>query len=966
MRAGLVALLQDLFKIRPDELRRTGYAFVYLFAAIGAFIIGRIARTVFFLEMPNYKEALPLAYIGTAIAVSTAMALYARFERKLRRDRTNMVTLAALLVITLAFRFAVHGGGAFVPWAFYFWVEVYGTFLVVQFWSFASEIFHARQAKRLFAVIGGGGVLANVAIGLAISNSVKSLGTENLLYLVSACLAVCLVMVTLLGREAKTELTAAHDRVGPGTRSAAGAVETRKVFATRHVQLIALVVVITYLVSTLVDYQFQAILGDSIPTKDERSAFLGKFYAYTGVIAGGIQFFLTSRILERFGLLVALLLLPITMLSGASGLLAVPLVTALAAITFTKGAENCLRYTVNDSTLQLLYLPLPAQLRGRAKTVIDGILKPLSIGVAGFGMALAMGSLEPLLGFSLGFKLEASQLGWAVAGGLVCWITMLLGLRHEYVKSLLMTLQKRRLNFADARFTIADEQTIAMLNRSLASDKLGEVIHALELLPFVSQKGRAGLAAKTLTLFQHPAHEVRVAALTYLRRSGSALRGEDVVPLLDDASAEVRAAAVQTLAAIERERSIQRADHLLADPDVRVRAAAVAGFVRYAGLDGVLASADRLKSMLGSQEPAEREHAAWILGEVGVQTFYQPLVPLFDDANEKVRLAAIDAAGRLRTPELIGPLTRQLERVRLRGAVVHALAQLGAAGEEVAVGLLADTNKAPAVRAQGARILARQGGSRAMELLSRHLFDPSGEVRTAVVQGMVTVFTKSPGVRHDAKLLDRALTAEARTYYEALAWLVDLAPDEQTLLLADALEHRQRQSIERVLLLLSLRYPAATMDAVARSLQSTQAATRANSVEVLDNLLTNHDKAVVLPLVDDAHPERRLAKGIELFGIERKSRELRLAELLHSQDTWLAAVATLATGTWGLAALEPQVRSLVDSPSPMCRETALVVLEKLATPHELRTDVQQLTQDPAPSVRRYAQHLLTRIEASPS
>ncbi|MEO0811536.1 MAG: Npt1/Npt2 family nucleotide transporter, partial [Myxococcota bacterium] len=304
MRAGLLAVLQNVFKIRPEEIKTTGLAFVYLFFAIGAFIIGRIARTVLFLEIPDYKQQLPLAYIGIAISVSTAMFLYRLVQGKLRRDKTNAITLALLIVGTLSFRFALKAGGEPVYWAFYFWVEVFGTFLVVQFWTMTNEIFHSRQAKRLFAIIGGGGVLSNVFIGFFVSGSVRALGTENLLYIISGCMAVSLVAVLWLGQIATPELEASRDR-GPKRTPSGAPVSRKKVFATRHVQLIALVVVLTYLVSTLVDYQFQAIIGDAIPGKDDRSAYLGNFFAITGLIGGFIQFFITARILERFGLLIA-------------------------------------------------------------------------------------------------------------------------------------------------------------------------------------------------------------------------------------------------------------------------------------------------------------------------------------------------------------------------------------------------------------------------------------------------------------------------------------------------------------------------------------------------------------------------------------------------------------------------------------------------------------------------------------
>jgi len=156
---ALSALAQQLFQIRPEEVRRTALCFVYLFFCIGAFIIARIARTVLFLEIPGYKEQLPLTYIAIAVIVSLAMAGYARVERTLRRDHTNIITFAALAAVTLGFRVALRPGALGVYWAFYIWVEVFGSFLIVQFWSFANEIFHARQAKRLFAVIGGWSVV---------------------------------------------------------------------------------------------------------------------------------------------------------------------------------------------------------------------------------------------------------------------------------------------------------------------------------------------------------------------------------------------------------------------------------------------------------------------------------------------------------------------------------------------------------------------------------------------------------------------------------------------------------------------------------------------------------------------------------------------------------------------------------------------------------------------------------------
>ncbi len=952
----LIRLLDNLLKVRPEEAKKTSLAFLYLFTAIGAFIIGRIARTVLFLEIPDYKDKLPMMYVLIAVTVSAVMYGYARVERKLRRDQTNAITLVALIAVTLLFRFMLHDAHHGMYWAFYVWVEVYGSFLIVQFWTFVNEIFHSRQAKRLFAIIGGGGVLSNVFIGFAISGSVKSLGTENLLYVLSGLLVISLAAVIMLGRASKTELAAAQER-GPAQKAKGSG----KVFTTRHVKLIAVVVVLTYIVSTLVDYQFQVIIGDSIPGKDDRSAYFGNFFGVTGIIAAVVQFSLTSRILERFGVLVALLALPLAMLSGSVGILTYPLLSGLWAASFTKGSENVLRYTLNDSTLQLLYLPVPAQIRGRAKAWIDGILKPLSIGGAGIILGVLVGQLDKMTGVSLGIEVNVYQLSWLVVAALLFWIVAQVQLRKEYVASLLSTLQRRRLNFADAKFQINDDATLKTLHAALTSDKIGEVLHALELLPFVSGKAREGLHAKVAALLDHHDEAVRVAALNALGTVGAMLQLERIAPLLEDSSPQVRAAATLTYCALAKERSILLVHPLLEDPSTRVRAAAVAGLIRYGSLDGMLASADTLKHMLSSQMAAERERAAWILGEIGVQHFYQPLVPLLDDKLEAVRSSAIVAAGRLKTPELIPSLVKQLAQPQLSSGAAQALASFGAQILEIVGTLLMDRTQPSVVRAHACKILGRLADGRSVELLAQNLADADPQVRGGAVSALSHIVHHSPGARIDKGAVERATKNESEYAFQLLALSEDLALTDDDFLLRDALEHRLRQAQKRIFGLLALRYEASTIEIVSRNLRSTNVATRANAVEVLDNLLDKDEKPFLLALFEDGPPGRKLQAVAALFSIARHDRAERLVALLDGGDDWLKVCAAYAVGKKKQSELEPKIKLLLDSPSAICRETAIVVLKELSKDGSLKGRLERLKEDPARAVRSYATHVLAEM-----
>ena len=80
---------------------------------------------------------------------------------------------------------------------------------------------------------------------------------------------------------------------------------------------------------------------------------------------------------------------------GSIGLLMAPAVlSGLWAVSVSKGSETVLRYTITDSTMQLLYLPLPPDSRGRAKTFIDGVLKYVAIGGAGILLSILVGTFK--------------------------------------------------------------------------------------------------------------------------------------------------------------------------------------------------------------------------------------------------------------------------------------------------------------------------------------------------------------------------------------------------------------------------------------------------------------------------------------------------------------------------------------------------------------------------------------------
>jgi HEAT repeat protein len=428
--------------------------------------------------------------------------------------------------------------------------------------------------------------------------------------------------------------------------------------------------------------------------------------------------------------------------------------------------------------------------------------------------------------------------------------------------------------------------------------------------------------------------------------------------MLEDASPRVRSAATLATCAILHERALESVHPLLEDYAPEVRSAAVAGLIRHGGLDGVLASADTLKRMLSSPSAVERKQAAWVLGTVGVQTFFQPLLPLLDDADEEVRLAAVSAAGSLAAPALIEPLVRQLGNARISSAAAAALAAYGPAAVDTVAAVLADDKRDRVVRASACKVLAKLGDARSVALLHEALANPDVLVRGAAVAALTAVSHRDSSLRVDRAVVAQALRAEAKHAFELIALAEDLALDGDTLLLQDAITHRQQQSLGRIFGLLALRYDAETIDLVSRNLHSSVPATRANAVEVLDNLVAGDEKTFVVALCDDAAPVKKLELVAAFFAVPRTSRRDRLHDLLAGSDEWLQVCAAMAAGAWRVKELEPEVRALLDSPSALCRETAIVALRSLTDLGILRQRLEGLRADPAKSVSRYAEHVL--------
>lgn len=918
-----------VFNIRREEFGRVMLMFVYFMLAIGALLISRTVRDTLFLSRYDLSQ-LPYMYIGIAVIVSLVSMVYSRLVTRFSTEKTIYIVSGFLLVSLLAFRFAFSPDRPYLYPAFYIWAEVLATLVTIQFWNFANSQFNSREAKRLFGFIAGGQVIGNLLVGWLVGVIVAIGTTEDLLFLGAIALAGCIAIVATVSR--KSQLSEEEEMIllrrgkSSQQKKKQGKADPLEVFRSPYTFTILMIVAATFIVTTFIDYQFK-VVAQSVYKEGELARFFGLFYAFVGTASFFIQFFLTGRILERFGILVSLLVMPVSFLVGTVAMIFRP---SLLTATFTKFCENALRYTINDPTTQLLFIPIQRGFRERSQAFLYGTVKPLTIGLAG------------LMLLFIADYLDESSIGYFSLAMLLVWILAGFRIKRQYIINLVQGLKDRRLNLEDAKVNINDDLTLTTLLEALDSPDENQVIYALDMIeeteisPKLAETIRDRLPIERL--LEHPSPRIRATALGKL----AAIKRANSIPLIikrfSDQDIQVKAQAVRALIAVGGEEMLDKVESCLDDLYPEIQAASVTGLILYGGIDGVLLAAPRLKTMVESDDPIARQMAAQVLGDIEIRHFDGPLLKLLGDEERTVRLAAIEAAPKIKSPRYIPLLIEQLADQELASEVITSLA---AYGDEVIPPLeavLIDDSWSVTARNNVPRVIGQIDSVLARQTLVRHIDHPDTQICHRVITNLGRVRAKLLELDEESiQFIKSTIISEIKNYYELLNSISAFKEHSELDLLAEALNHRAMQNDEHIFRLLSLLYPSRTIFTVFYNLKSEIASERANAIEVIDNLIENDLKRPLMPIVENRPLQAKLKVGAEYFGIKEVTLNEVITMCLENSDEWLKICALYSIGQSRLAEFAGQVTEILENgDTSIVRETALYALSMIYPAEQMR------------------------------
>jgi AAA family ATP:ADP antiporter len=878
---------------------------------------------------------LPLVYVLTALVAAPVTAAYARAGLKYRLDRLISLTLVILMVNLVVLRWFIGLGQDWVYYLFYSWVGVAGGLTTSQFWLLANGVFDAAQAKRIFPLLGLGGIAGAFVGGEFTSFLIRTLKlpTQDLLLVSILVLAGAGLFGRLAWRSNKGLQDLPSDPFGNDEKSGDFRSIIRSISGSRHLSLTVGIIALTVMTASFVDFQFKTVSWQAFSNGEELTSFLGRFYGRMSLVSLLVQALFAAGMIRWLGVGGMLLVLPAVLTGGALGMVLMP---GLTAAMIMRGGDITLKYSVDKTSRELLFLPIPLALKKRTKVFIDMFVDRWARGLAG-GLLLLL---------TMVLKFDLSMIAMVTLVLLAGWLILALMMRREYVNSFRRALAKREIDLAGLTMPIGDASAVKVLVGALGSDNRREIVYALDMLQEVQS---SQLANAVRPLLDHPSGEVRSGALEVLCLNGETADGRRARDFLADPEPDVRVKAVACVATHQSEEGQARAflmEMLAGRPEGRNAALAFIATREHPMEFQDLVTEPVVNAILNDIDEVGRDGREVLAGlpwkPAGCsETLWDTLVADPDAGVVEAAIAGIGLRGDFSRIEwLLGQLEHPHLRIHARSALAQLAKKDGDLIEVLEAFFLAGNNPVRA-REEIPRILELVPDQKSVEILLNHLATRVPEFRFGVLKALGKLRSRYPGLEFDRKIVSAEIATEAGRFFQ-LSRLGDLLPEQgaEARLLGRVMGETRTLRLESVFRLLGLLYPLRDVLNSYHGVMSGRRVPRANAHEFLDNLLVGSHRRLVLSLIDEqpateAWRESGLVAGLDLVEPARNTAEA-LDFLSRDCDPWLAACAIFSGGrTENPAAAHHLARMGEDMLSPIEKVLLLQNVEVFA---EVPTD----------------------------
>lgn len=813
----LYNLLARVVKVRKGEETITLLLFSYFFLITAPYTIIKALRNSELLDAYGEK-ALPPAYLLTAILTGFVVVLHSKFQVRISKQLLIISSMIFFILTGMLFWLFFPSTGDWLRLVYWPWANILVVVLVTHFWITVNEIFNPREARRLIGFFGSGGLLGGVFGGLLVKLLAEVISTHLLLFafgMFITCIFVIRAIFSYAEKLPQYDKPEKPKKEFPNTHKVGFIDSYHSVRKSQYLVLIALIVTVSMIVSTSIDFQFNALVNDTIKVKDNMTAFYGLFYSLLMLFAFFLQLLMTSNLIKRFGIKITLFLSPLILFIGSIGIAAAPL---LGMAIFLKGSEKSLSLSLNQSIREILYIPVSPELKFKAKVFIDMFLNRFAKGICAILLLI-------LTYFNLGIS-YISILSIVFLG---IWVMLNLKISLEYVSILKENIKIKWVSGDKAVSDKLDIDYTKLVFDTLESKNQSSVLYALHVFDLLQHEN---LSPEVKQVISQKSDALKAFSIgDMFGAEGASVISE----FEEDFDKEVLKTDINEIMSLDAYQKVMKihADKVLE------------------------------KSKESEIEKMELAKAIGLMDPDSPMA--DKLETLIHDDSPEVARYAIESAAKLKQEKFIPALIHLLGNPLTQGDAISALNKFGPTAIGTMGKFMGDSKQDLKKRKAVVEVLANIHSKETVDILLNELDKRRSDLVTEVINSLDKIRSEKPNIHFRTRVVKRKTFLLIKKYCRIFIELQDLSPAKKNKELREKMRKELSISLINIFKLLGLYYPHVDIVKAYQNIKTGTKHSIAYAIELLDNILKKDIRDFVLPLIEEHSQPYKIKKFYQLL-----------------------------------------------------------------------------------------------------
>lgn len=354
-----------------SDRRAAAWAAATFFLLLAAYYVLRPLRDEMAVRVGTSR--LGLLFTATFIGMLCAAPVFGWCASRIRPARLVPGVFGIFAFQLLLFHVAMRDSqfGVASSAALFVWISIFNVFAVSVFWSLLTDRFGLDAAERLFGPISVGGSLGAVAGPGITALLAEPLGVAHLPLVSMALLVGALGCAMRLSR-IRIEEASSESGMAAG-RPLGGSAWEGLVLLVRSpvLRLFCAYLFLHSLLGTVLYFEQTRLATTAFTSAEARTGFFARVDLAVNIVTVITQAVGTAALVRRFGLAVALALLPLLSAIGFALLGIAPTLAVLVVFGIVRRAGE---YAIARPTREMVFTVLPRNVKYKAKNFLDTVV----------------------------------------------------------------------------------------------------------------------------------------------------------------------------------------------------------------------------------------------------------------------------------------------------------------------------------------------------------------------------------------------------------------------------------------------------------------------------------------------------------------------------------------------------------------------------------------------------------------